>query len=915
MNNRNKGKAKNILAWCSLPLILLLTYCLDGYATFHSSNYVFSNNIIDTPPPIIKNAKDSLKFAAKKKVDTLRVPRMNEERKPITDTVFTQFADTFTFKRSKDTLSSPVVYHADDSMVIDVPAEKMYLYGKVSSVKYEDNNLSAPLIEFDNKTSIVSAFLVKDSTGKVTSYPYFTQADLQTVSDTIRFNMKNGKGITKGTYTKQGEIFVYADKLKKADTSSFYAFRTRFTTCNLDTPHFAFISKKAKFVNKKWAYTGPVHPEFEGVPLPISLPFGIFPLTQGRHSGLLAPSFTADEQRGLALENLGYYKIISQNWDVITRGTLYSYGSWKLDINPRYYRRYHYQGNLGLSVQNFKPLDAPKTTTYDFTWTHSADNKARPGVGFTANVHVASTKFNAQRANSPQQNFDNQLQSSISYTKDWSKKNKPYNISINANHNQNSVNGLTNLNLPDVAFNINTQYPFRKKESTGEIKWYENIGIGYQGNSKTLTSFYDTARGIGGQIVDNLKYGAQHNIPITLSLPPLGVIQISPSVSYQETWFQQKLVKSYNAVRLKDDTISLKKGLYTTRQVSFGVGASTRIFGMFGFGKNSKVKAIRHEIRPSLSLNYTPNVNEQNYYYTKVSATETRQVSYFENSGIYSPYSNIKNGGMSFGIDNNVTMKVRGKGDTSAAADKKITLLDGLSINSSYNFLADSFQLAPISVSARTNLFEKVNISAGASFNPYQIDAQGRPKNRLVLKDKFSLGNLTSANVSLQTSFKGGDKSKKTATEKLNQPNNGLRDDGITQDEYQREAAYVQNNPAEFADFEIPWNIDLSYSLTLNKNFDIVQTKFTSIVTQGITFNAAANLTPKWKIGANGSYNLSDKKLGLLSMYLTRDLHCWQMAINITPVGLSRSFSINIAPKSPILRDLKVNRTRSFTDF
>jgi hypothetical protein len=185
----------------------------------------------------------------------------------------------------------------------------------------------------------------------------------------------------------------------------------------------------------------------------------------------------------------------------------------------------------------------------------------------------------------------------------------------------------------------------------------------------------------------------------------------------------------------------------------------------------------------------------------------------------------------------------------------------------------------------------------------------------LVIKDKLSLGNLTSANVSLQTSFKGGDKSKKTAAEKLNQPNNGLRDDGITEDEYQRDAAYVQNNPAEFADFEIPWNIDLSYTLSLSKIFDIAKQGFKSSVTQGVTFNASANLTPKWKIGANGSYNLSDKKLGLLSMYLTRDLHCWQMAINITPVGISRSFSINIAPKSPILRDLKVNRTRSFTDF
>jgi hypothetical protein len=359
----------------------------------------------------------------------------------------------------------------------------------------------------------------------------------------------------------------------------------------------------------------------------------------------------------------------------------------------------------------------------------------------------------------------------------------------------------------------------------------------------------------------------------------------------------------------------LDKGLYTARNISFGIGASTRIFGMFGFSKNSKIKAIRHEIRPTFSLNYTPNVNENNYYYTNVSATERRQVSVFENSGIYSPYSNIRNGGISFGIDNNVTMKVKNSQDTSAKGDKKITLLDGLSINSSYNFLADSFQLAPFSLSARTNLFDKINISANASIDPYQRDlTTGRPINRLVLKDKFSLGNLTNASVALQTSFKGGDKNKKTVNEKLNNPQNLNPGNGVSQDEYQQEAAYIRSNPAEFADFEIPWNIDLSYSLSINKSFDPAAGGFTTTSNQGVTFNASANLTPKWKIGANGTYDITTKTLGVLSMYLTRDLHCWQMAINISPVGRSRFFSINISPKSPILRDLKINRTRSFTD-
>ena len=911
MNNRNKGKAKNILAWWCLPMFILLTYHFKGFATFQKFTYQFHHSIQDTPPPVIKLI-DTNKLIIKPKKDTIRTPSISAEKQKVADTTISQLVDTFNFKTSKDSLTAPVVYHADDSMVIDVPNEKMYLYGKISSVKYEDNDLSAPQIQFDQKTSMVSAFIKKDSTGKVLSYPFFAQKDFQSVSDTIRFNMKTGKGLTKGTYTKQGEMFVYGEKIKKVDTSVFYALNGRFTTCNLDTPHFAFIAKKVKFVNKKWAYTGPVHPEFEGVPLPISLPFGIFPLTQGRHSGLLAPSFAADAQRGLALENLGYYKIISPNWDVITRGTLYSYGSWNINVNPRYFRRYHYDGNIAVAVQNFHPLDQPKTRTINLQWSHRADTKSRPGVAFSANVNAGSTKYNSQIPTNANLNFQNQLNSSITYSKVW--KNRPYNISVSANHNQNSVSGLTNLNLPDIAFNVNTLYPFRRKEPIGEYKWYENLGIAYNGNARSLTSFYDTAKNLGGQIAKNLQYGAQHSIPITLALPPLGVLQLAPSVSYQEKWYQRKIEKQYNPVNNKIDTVSQKDGLYTARQMSFGLSASTRVFGMFGFGEKSKIKAIRHEIRPSLSVNYSPNFNANNYYNSRYDALGNVQPLSFFDGSIYGAYSNQRFGGLSFNIDNNISAKVRNRADTSAKADKKISLLDGLSLSGAYNFLADSFQFSTISLQARTNLFEKVNISGQATFDPYQTNAQGRRIDKLVWSKKpLSLGNLVSGGVQLQTSFKGGDKTKKTGTDPTNAPLNNAN--GMPLDEYQQEAAYMKNNPSEFVDFSIPWNVDLSYSLLFSRQFDFTQSKFSTTTSQGVTFNAAANLTPKWKVGLNGSFDVTTKKLGVLSAYLSRDLHCWQMGINLSPIGRSRYFSINISPKSPILRDLKINRTRSFTDF
>lgn len=909
MSNTNKGKAKNILGWWCLPLLILLTYHFKGFGGNKSYTYNFPQQIRDTPPPVKKNI-DSVSTFIRKKSDTVRTPSMIEEKKKKSDTLLTIGVDTFNFRTSKDSLSSPVVYHADDSMVIDVPAQKMYLYGKISSVKYEDNNLSAPQIQFDQKTSLVSAFIKKDSLGKVLSYPYFSQKDFQSVSDTIRFDMKTGKGLTKGTYTKQGEMFVYGEKIKKADTSVFYALNGRFTTCNLDTPHFAFVARKIKFVNKKWAYTGPVHPEFEGVPLPISLPFGIFPLTQGRHSGLLAPSFAADAQRGLALENLGYYKILSPNWDLITRGTLYSYGSWNLNVNPRYFRRYHYQGNIALAVQSFHPLDQPKTRTVNFQWTHSADTKSRPGVNFSANVNAGSTKYNSQVPTNANLNFQNQLNSSITYSKVW--KNKPYNISVSANHNQNSVSGLTNLNLPDVAFNVNTLYPFRRKEPIGDYKWYENLGIAYNGNARSLTSFYDTAGNLGKQIFNNLQYGAQHSIPITLALPSLGVLQLSPSVSYQEKWYQKRIEKQFNLLKNKVDTVSESNGLYTARQMSFGLSASTRVFGMYAFKEGSKIKAIRHEIRPSISLNYSPNFNANNFYNAIFdSAGKVQPLSYFDGS-IYGAYSNQKFGGLSFNIDNNITAKIRDKKDTSAKADKKISLLDGFSIAGSYNFLADSFKFSTIGLQARTNLFEKVNISGQATFDPYKTNAQGRRINKLVWNEKLSLGNLLSAGVQLQTSFKGGDKSKKSP---IPPTSRNINPNGQPLDEYEQEAAYIKNNPSEFVDFTIPWNVDLSYSLLVSKLFDITQAKFKSQLSQGLTFNASANLTPKWKVGMNGSFDVTTRKLGLLSAYLSRDLHCWQMGINLSPIGRSRYFSINISPKSPILRDLKINRTRSFTDF
>jgi lipopolysaccharide assembly outer membrane protein LptD (OstA) len=247
----------------------------------------------------------------------------------------------------------------------------------------------------------------------------------------------------------------------------FFAKNGRFTTCNLDTPHFAFVSNKIKFINKKMAFTGPVRPEIEGVPIPIVLPFGLYPLTQGRHSGFISPNFTANDQLGLAMEGVGYYKILSDNWDVVARGTLYSYGGWTFGVSPRYFKKYRYQGNFSINMMSLKngfkgDPDFSKNNTFKINWSHTADMKARPGVTFNAFVNAGSSKFNSQVPNSPTTNFNNTLNSSISYSKVW--KDKPFNFQVSANHDQNTNLNLINFRFPDANFSVNTLYPFRKKE-------------------------------------------------------------------------------------------------------------------------------------------------------------------------------------------------------------------------------------------------------------------------------------------------------------------------------------------------------------------------------------------------------------------------------------------------------------------
>ena len=868
-----------------------LTVFLDTVPASKSSSKKLK--IKDTASLSLKNKQDTVS----KKADSLTISKVD------------------TLNISKDSLDAPVNYVAKDSGVLIIPTKEFILYGK-SNVKYTDMTLDAAVIKYDQQTQLIKAYGTLDTSNNPESKPTMKQGEMKSISDSILFSMKTMKGLTQNTYYQQDEFFVNAKVLKKVDKDIFYGYGAIFTTCNLDTPHFAFRTRKVKIINNKMAISGPTSPEFEGVPVPIGIPFGIFPLVRGRHSGILTPTFIASEDFGFGLEGLGFYKVVNENLDVTIRSNIYTYGGWSLNVSPKYFKRYKYTGSLNVTLQNTKILNRTGTSAEEFTstksyminWSHNRDNRARPGSTFNASVNFGSSKYNQSLVNNPTQNYMNQLNSSISYTKDFRGK---ANLSMNLNANQNSVTRLVNLNFPTASLNVVTKYPFQKLEKVGTPKWYENIGIGYSGNIQNMISYYDTAGVSIKRLLDTLQWGATHAIPISLTLPQIGAITISPSVSFENHWYGQKIIRSWDSVNSKVDTL-ISKGLYTSTQMSFGLSASTRIFGTYKFKNSKSIQAIRHEIRPTFSVNYKPDLAGKFYYSTKVD-TAGHYLRFSQFDGVIpGAFSEGAFGGMSFGIDNLLEMKVKDKTDTSAKATKKVKLIDGFGFNSSYNLMADSFALSPFSFYARSTLFEKVNISASATLDPYAVDTFGFRKNELMLKSG-KLGRITNGNIAVSTSFKSKPKDPKADKDRI------PVDPFMTPDEQQRQLQFARANPAEFTDFNIPWTINLSYSLNFSQQLQAKTTgggyTYATLIYSTLNGGGDFSLTEKWKMGGNGYFDFNSGKLQQFSMFITREMHCWQLAINVTPIGMYRSFSITLNPKSGILRDMKINRNRSYSNY
>lgn len=802
--------------------------------------------------------------------------------------------------KNRSALDVPIDYQADDSIVLDLENERAYLYGNAVIV-YEDITLKADyiIIAFGDKT-LYATGVKDDSTGAYVGRPQFTDDDKLYEADSMMYNFETKKGLSIGVITTESDGYIHGEKVLRDSLENIFVKGARYTTCNLPEPHFYIQADKIKVIPKKQIVTGPANLVIEGINTPLIVPFGFFPLPDKKTSGLIMPSFQESQNLGFALRGLGYYLPVNDYIDVMLTADLYMRGSWALGMTTRYKKRYHYNGDLSLNYSRMKfgepeiPSEYSVDNDIKLVWNYSQDPKAKPGRTFSAKVYFVTGNFLKNNSTNFNDLITTTSTSSVNYGKRF--LNNKLNLNVNSSIYQNLSTHRVDFSLPQLTLNLSRQMPFKNAlvDNPTLRSFVRNLGVSYSGKFKNEINVMEETL-FKREVLDSLRNGVSHSIPITTSFKAFKWFNISPNFQFDEFWYFMSTEKVWDNTL---DTLLIDnyvQGFERAHQFSFSMSMTTIIYGQKNF-RRSPVKAIRHVVRPSMNVAWNPDFSKSfNSGYREVrTALDSLVTSYniFERGNVGRPTFGPQ-GSLNFSIGNNLEMKIKSK-DTTNGGIKKIKLIESMNLSSGYNFLADSFELRNLSINANTTLFGKVRVVFTSTLDPYAYkgDAQSERRiNEFAWVYSRQLLHTKRSTLSIATNLNPD------ALKRKENPN-------IDPNELE----YINNNLDDYIDFTIPWGLQLNYNLS--KTNYIYRS---STIDQTIGIQGDLSLTQNWKILFKTGYDLTDKEIALTSFDIHRNLHCWDISFqwytNIRPQYI---FSIKVKPGS--LEDLKLSRRRSWWD-
>ena len=828
---------------------------------------------------------------------------------------------------SPDSIDATVEYGSVDSNYLDNVTHKVYLFGD-AYVRYKDLSLKADYIVIDLDSTIATAEGSLDSVGQLTGKPEFKMGDESFTAEKMRYNFQQRKGIIYNALTQEGDLMIHGERTKfvaggvgaEHKDDILYGEGALITTCTADPPHFGIRASKIKTIPDKLAVIGLSDFQLFGVPTPIVLPFGFYPVSETRTAGVVLPrDYERSPELGFGIRDIGYYFPVKDWADVRLLADIYFNGTWGVGVNSNYAQKYKYRGNFTIRYSNRvteQPNDYRTNVDKSFSirMTHNQDPKSNPYQTIGGSINIQSNDFESLNYNDAQSALTNTYSSNFNYSRIF--PGKPYSLTAAMNHSQNTRSHEVTLNAPELNFRLNRIYPFKNDKRLGPEQWYEKIAFQYAGSGRAQLIATDTTL-FDSTTWANAQYGVQHKANASLNFNVLKYFNVTPSVDYGETW----LFKTRDAVYrfdpnddffVKNDTIyypdssgyvivpdtvnygvvdrNLKDGFVPFRSLSASVSMNTQLFGTLHFSKGW-LRGVRHVIKPSIGFSYAGK-SPSNYYETSKFSEHypdsTKEYSRFDNL-LYSLHpTDITQANLNYSITNLFEAKYFSSKDST---EKKLKLFDNISVGGSYNMAADSFQFSPLNISGNTRFFKGITtFSVGASYSFYGLRDNGRLDPTPYLESDNKLLRFDNLRLRFSTRLTFDDIKKWISGEQKPQSNS---------------PSASSSPPAPGANRIIPARDhleDLLGHFSISHEFGVVRMGMngadeTRVTTNSINMIGSMNVTPNWTIFfGNIGYDFISKSLTYPDIGISRDLHCWQMTFNWQPTRGTYAFNISVKP-------------------
>jgi hypothetical protein len=795
-----------------------------------------------------------------------------------------------------DSMDEIITYKAKDSIYIDVKNQKVYLYNE-AHLETSFVKMDAGYIEIDlAKNEIIATYLL-DSLGNKSGKPFFSDGKEEITATSIRYNLNTKKGYIQKVLTQQDEIFLFMGTAKRQANEEIHFEKGRFTTCDLEDPHFHFQLSKAILIPEKRIVSGPMNLWIKGVPTFLGLPFIILPQQKEKLTGFIFPRFIPSSSFGFGFQDLGYYFPINDYVQTTFYGTLYSKGSFGLKNQTDYYKQYGFRGTLTLGFESFRSgfPKYNKQNNFQFIWVHGKESNSNPFWNFSSSVNfnsINNSQFNLDPTNN--QYLNNSFNSDIRLDRSFGSL--PIRSGVKISTRQSTVTKNIELVSPIANFNMTQIYPFKKlfKSSRGYRQFFTRFGVTYDFEGKNTSTFADTLlqQARFTNIQSQFKNGVSQRITMKSTAGIFkNTLKLNPSLNYSNNFnFQtsEKYLDTNNTFQTRLLNVS---GM--SQQVSLNANATTVLYSYYKFiGKRKSL--LRHVLTPSLGYSYQPNINENKSY---INPTTGQRVEYspFELS-VYQNLNTRDASLITFGMNNTLELKQKSDKDT-VTGFKKTKLLDNFSITGNYDLLKDSMNLSDLNLSLRVSPSEYLNFVATGQFSPYDyIDSTGAKTKDYAINSRGTLGRFLNAtfNTNLIIASKESRKKLQNTQEVMSKEWNA---------DYQQ---FILR-PDQLISFDIPWKVNVAhvYSITTNQNRSLFNTNKKNAV-QTLSANGDVSFTKRWKLSGNSSFDIATAKITYTQLNLIRDLHCWTLSFNWTPIAQVKFFSFQMNAKSSLFKDAKI---------